>query len=257
MSERMEAMLREASAELAFPATPDLAGAVAQRLGEPRRPELTLGTRRPLARALLLAGLTLLATAATVMGASSGARDAVLELFGLRGATVEEVPRLPKAPPPGRAMGARVPLALARGQVGFEILTPAAEPAFVRVSSRVPGGVVSFTAGGLLVTELRASVERDFLVKLRTEGTRVERLQVGGDRGLWLAGSPHVVFLRDGRGRVIQETLSRAGNVLLIERGDVLVRVEGARSLRAAVEAAGNLRRRSVVRGSGNGRKTR
>ena len=235
MPERLELLLREAAREVEFPPTPDLAGAVRSGLGKPAP------YSPPLRRVLVLAALTLLVAAATVFAASPGARDAVLDLFGIDGASVERVPTLPEAPRSTSPLGARVTLATARREAGFEVLVPSSPPERVYLSKRLPGGVVSFVTGRVSVTQLQSKVERDFLRKLTTEGTRIERVRVGDDRALWLVGRPHVVFLVDAHGRVIEESLRRAGNVLLFERRGVVVRVEGADSLTTAVAVARSL----------------
>lgn len=139
-------------------------------------------------------------------------------------------------------MGERIRLEEARRRVGFELLVPRLEaPERVHVSQRVPGSVVSFAVRDVTVTELRASLNREYLRKLVAEGTRIERVQVRGERALWLVGRPHVFFLVDAHGRVIEESLKQAGNVLLFERGGVVVRIEGADSLAAAMAVARSL----------------
>ena len=238
MPDRVEQMLRAAARDVGFPPTPDLAATVRDEISRP------VPYRPPVRRVLVLAALTLLVAAATVFAASPGARDAVLDLFGIDGASVERVPTLPDAPPPTTApIGDRVSLDEARHRAGFEILVPTPVPEQVHLSERVPGGVVSFNARGVTVTQLRASIEGEYLRKFASEGTRIERLQVGGDDAIWLVGRPHVVFLVDADGRVIEESLRRAGNVLLVERSGVVVRVEGAESLAAAVGIARSLGR--------------
>ena len=231
MPDRVEQMLREAARDVQFPPAPDLAGPVRHELNRPAP------YRAPIRQVLVLAGLTLLVAAVTVFAASPGARDAVLEFFGIDGATVERVPRLPEAPAPTTPLGERVSLAEARRRMGFEILVPRPLPARAYVSERVPGGAVSFTTRRVTVTQLRARIERPLLSKLVTQGTRVERVP----QGVWLSAAPHVVLLRDARGQVIEESLRRAGNVLLLERGGLVVRIEGAASLAAALAVAGSL----------------
>jgi hypothetical protein len=232
MPDRVEQMLRTAARDAEFPPTPDLAGAIRGELSRPAP------YRPPIRRVLVLAALTLLTTAATVLAASPGARDAVLEFFGIDGASVEVVPRLPDAPTPSTPLGEPVSLSDAQRRVGFDILTPrGARPRSVYLSERVPGGVITFVTTGLEVTQLQASVERDLLGKLVTQGTRIKRLP----GAFWLTGAPHVVFLRDARGQVIEESLRRAGNVLVAERAGLVIRIEGAHSLAAAVAVARSL----------------
>lgn len=245
MPDRIEGTLRELGRALEYPQTPDFAATIADEVrSRPRRRRAILPAR-PLRRSLALAGATLLVAAATVLAASPGARDAVLEFFGLRGATVEVVPRLPDVPADAERLpppGVRMSLPEARRRVAFPVLTaPGGTPREIRVSDEADGGVVTFEQRGLLVTQFRGRTEREFLGKLVAEGTRVERLRVAGGRAIWLEGRPHVVFLRDSTGATIEHSLRRAGNVLLFERDGLLVRIEGARSRAAAIEFARSL----------------
>ena len=235
MPDRFEAMVREAASAVEFPPTPDLASGIQRELRCP------VPYRPPIRRVLVLAALTLLVAAATVFAASPGARDAVLDFFGIDGASVERVPTLPEAPPTTSPMGERISLATAQREAGFDVLLPTPAPARVYLSPRVPGGVVSFTRDGVTVTQLQASVEHEYLRKLAAGGTRIDGVRVGDDRALWLVGRPHVFFLVDARGRVIEESLQQAGNVLLFEHGGIVVRIEGADSLGAAVAVARSL----------------
>lgn len=236
MPDRLETLLREAARDLEFPPTPNLTEAVR---GPLTRPALY---RVPVRRVFVLAALTLLVAAATVFAASPGARDAVLDLFGIDGASIERVPTLPEAAPPATSpVGERVSLAEARRRVDFEVLLPRPRPKRAYASGRVPGGVVSFTEGRATVTQLRASIEGEYLRKLVTQGTTVRRTRVGGERGIWLVGRPHVVLLVDARGQVIEESLRQTGNVLLFEHDGIVVRIEGAGSLTAAVAIARSL----------------
>jgi hypothetical protein len=243
MPDRLERSLRDLGATLDYPPTPDFASTIAAELRtrEVRHRPSPVPPRR-LRRTLVLAALTLLVTAASVLAASPGTRDAVLEFFGLRGATVEEVPRLPEVPGGDReprALGGRMSLEEGRARVDFSIVTgPGRPPRTVRVSEAVEGGVVTFEQHGLLVTQFRGSTAREYLGKLTAEGTEVERLRIDGRRAIWLEGRPHVVFLRDSNGRVVEQSLREAGDVLLVEREGLLVRIEGAASRAAAVSFA-------------------
>ena len=74
-------------------------------------------------------------------------------------------------------------------------------------------------------------------------GGVVERLTVDGGEAIWIEGVPHFFFYRDPAGRVIETELRLAQNVLLVERGDVLVRLEGAFSRERAIRIARSLHR--------------
>src|ERR671923_1349609 len=94
----LERALTDLGAHLEFPATPDLAAAVAARLAEApapapaARPAGPRGWRpggwRPGWRRLALAGLAAVLLAAAVLVASPGTREAVARRLGLRGVAV-------------------------------------------------------------------------------------------------------------------------------------------------------------------------
>jgi hypothetical protein len=247
----LERMLATLGDELDWPPTPDLAPGVMERLAEPapRRRRLPLA-RRTLA--LAFAALLLLAGAA--YAAFPGVRDAVRDVFGLQGATVERRDRLPAGRPPIQPLrlGARTTLTEAR--VGFTPLVPDAlgEPDGVFVRSTVPGGELSLTYAprpglpraratrlGLLVTEFRGDLSPDYLRKVVGPATEVSRL---GQRGLWIEGAPHYFFYRAPDGSYPESNLRIAQNVLLLERGRLLIRLEGAFDRERAIEIAHSLR---------------
>jgi hypothetical protein len=247
----LEQALTRLGAELEFPSTPDVAGAVRQRLAEAPR-------RRPLGRPLALALAALAVLAGTVM-AVPPARSAVLEWLGLQGATVERVETLPELAAGARGsleLGRLVSLAGAGELASFDVLVPEAlgEPDDVYHSDSPPGGRTSLvyrpredlpdargSGIGLLVTEFRGDVTPDFVGKLADQGVRITRVEVEGDPGIWLEGSPHVVFFRAADGEVRENTSRLAGNTLLLELGGVLVRLEGEISRERALEIAASL----------------
>jgi hypothetical protein len=250
----LERDLARLGAELRFPETPGLAAAVTERLAaEPSRPH----SRLILPRALAIAFASLLLLAGGVVAAVPGARNAVLDFLGLRGATVE---RRPTLPPPARAapeLGRRTSLAGLRRSVDFRLLTPAGlgppDAAYLRVDT--PGGeaVLAYrpraglprarpTGLGLLISAFRGDLHPKYVRKIATQATTVERLRVGRHRAVWVAGAPHEFFYRLPGGDFREESLRVAGNVLLVERGRVLVRLEGATSKARAVAIARSLR---------------
>jgi hypothetical protein len=209
-------------------------------------------------RALVLALVSLLVLAGAVFAAAPGVRDAVLEFLGLQGATVERRETLP-APPPERPLdlGSRTTLAAAAGRLAFEPLVPAdpGDPDGVYVHTRAPGGELSLayrarpglprartTSLGLLVTEIRGDLSPEFFGKLAGPGTEIERLSVGGERAAWIEGAEHFFFYRGPDGEMVDNELRIAQNVLLLERGPLLVRLEGAFDRERALEIARSLR---------------
>ncbi len=114
------------------------------------------------------------------------ARSAILDFFGLRGATIERVETLPTLPAPAGVspnlmLGRPVPLEEAEQLAAFPVLIPKAlgGPDHVFYSSSVPGGRVSlvyrpedglsasrYTGVGLLVTEFRGDLSPELIGKL-------------------------------------------------------------------------------------------
>ena len=141
----------------------------------------------------------------------------MIEIFELRGATVERREQLPAAPPPGPLrLGAQVDsVAAARERLGFEPLVPVAAgpPDAVYVRDDIPGGELSLVYGrqpGLLVTEFRGDLVPEYLGKIAGAATRVERLSVDGERAIWIAGAPHFFFYRPPGGEFAERRLRLA-----------------------------------------------
>ncbi len=196
----LERMLTQLGRELDYPPTPDLTAAVASRLRGVEKPS---PRRRPrlfppagLRRALVLALVGLLVLAGTVLAAVPGARDAVLEFFGLQGATVERTATLP-TPPAQQSLdlGRRTTLERARERLAFEPLVPTllGDPDFVYLGEAIQGGELSLayrpgpglprartTRLGLLVSEFRGDIHPDLVGKLAGPATRIESLTIDG-----------------------------------------------------------------------------
>jgi hypothetical protein len=250
----LERQLTQLGRELDWPATPDLTIGLRQQLVAPpvvrRRPVIF---RRSLA--IALAGLLLLAGG--VFAAIPGVRDAVLEFFGLQGATVERREQLPKAPPRRPPdVGGRTTLSAARDMLGFDPLVPEAvgRPDAVFVDREVPGGRLSLeyrpgpglpearsTGLGLLVDEFRGDLNPEYAGKIAPQATHVERLRIDGENAIWLEGAPHFFFYRAPGNPFREQSLRIAQNVLLLEHGTVLVRMEGAFGRARALELARSL----------------
>jgi hypothetical protein len=251
----LERRLARLGEELDWPATPDLTAGVMGRLE--RRPARFV--RRPLAgmrRSLALAALALLLLAGTVFAAVPGVRDTVFDFFGLQGATVERRQTLP-TPPPERPLdlGTRTTLATAAARLGFAPLVPAelGEPDGVYVRRGLPGGELSLTylarpglprarttRLGALVSEFRGDLSPEYVGKVVGPATSVERMRIDGQPALWIEGAPHLFFYRRGS-RYLDAPLRLAQNVLLLEHGRVLVRLEGAFDRDRAVAIARSL----------------
>ena len=78
--------------------------------------------------------------------------------------------------------------------------------------------------------------------KIAGQATTVERLRVDGDPAIWVAGAPHLFFYRTPGRRFVGNDLRIAQNVLLLQRGKLLIRLEGAFDRERALSIARSLR---------------
>ena len=73
------------------------------------------------------------------------------------------------------------------------------------------------------------------------QATSTTRLRIDGARAVWIEGAPHLFFYRPPDSDFAEAQLRLAQNVLLVEHGDLLVRLEGAFDRERAVELARSL----------------
>jgi hypothetical protein len=234
-----------------WPATPDLAGAVAARLAEQPAPARR---RLPAWRPALAYALAAVAAAfALTMAVSPDARSSVLEWLGLKSVTIER--REPSAPPPrpgdlGEELELGTPATLAQAQERSALLRlPQAgglgEPDAIYLGDESvsliygerPGYARANAIGAaLLVQQFRARVE-PFIQKTIGEASELQRLRIGGDPAFFIRGAHG--FAYDGGEEVRFEQQRLAGNTLLVERADgLLIRIEGAIGRERAVAVA-------------------
>jgi hypothetical protein len=222
-----------------WPATPDLAGTVAVRLGDAApRPA------RPWQRTLAVALAVLVVAATAVLAFSPGARSALLELFGIRGATVTRVEELPEARGGEQLdLGERVSLEQAEREAGFEPLLPRGEDVDqVWLDRGIGRGAIAvvWCCPRVVLTQFRG-LTTPYAEKFVGSGTKVEYVAVNGRQGIWIEGASHVVIFRDEFGRV-QERPRLARNVLLWEDGPLTLRLEGDFTLQRALALAEGIR---------------
>jgi hypothetical protein len=226
----LEQRLVDLGREVEWPATPRFDLALDR---EPAR----RGWLRPVALGLAL----LVAVLGAVLALSPGARSAFLEIFHLKGATVELVETLPQVQPQQLDFGERVSRAEAERRVGFELVDLGdrkPDAIFVR-----DGRLATFVYGPvekprLVLSQLRGAVWDGFVKKVGTSGTRVEPVEVGGERGLFVSGDQHFVMFLDDTGTISDERTYLAGTVLLWNRGDLLLRLEGDLTRAGALQLA-------------------
>jgi hypothetical protein len=254
----LEQALTHLGRELDYPQTPALAPRVRARLEQPaprRRRRLlpAAGFRRALALALI----GLLVLAGGVFAAVPSVRDAVLEFIGLQGATIERREQLPAVPEPGPLrLGQRTTLEQATRMLGFTPLVPGdpGSPDGVYVRRDIPGGELALayrpraalpeartTGLGLLVTEFRGDLVPELIGKLAGGATAIEELTLDGERAVWIEGGENFFFYRRPDGETGERELRLAANVLLLERGNTLVRLEGGFDFDTAKQIAESL----------------
>ena len=268
--QELEAALLDLGRRLAYPPTPQLAVAVRRRLAEnatrPRRrwPWQARAERPGWAwiprpdRRFALAMVALLALAAAVLAISPEARNAVAGRIGLRGVQINEVPAAPGVP---RAtplnLGEPLTLDEVRARVAYQVEVPAAlgPPDEVYLSNTPVGGQVALvyypradlpqanpTGLGALLTEFTGEVHSTVAFgKGLPPGTRVQEVQVHGERAFWIDGDPHTFFYFDARGQVQTESTRLAANVLLWEHGQPTLRLESALPRDAALSLAASV----------------
>ena len=245
--------LRALAPAIEYPPTPDLAARVGGRLRAGRRAP----ARPPVGRLVAIGAACLAVSAAAAVAAGREAADALLDAVGLRGVEIERTTEPPPQPAPRDLdLGRPASLRQAAREVRFDPLVPALRgPVDAYVQTAPDGGVLSLvyeprpglpptvtTGAGLLVTESRGDLLPEYVTKVAPQATRVERLRIDGHRAFWISGAPHFFVFRTPDGEIAERDLQVAQNVLVIERGPVLVRMEGAFDRDTAVRLARTLR---------------
>ena len=214
----LERRLNELGGEIAYPATPRF------DLDLERRPA-RVGFRRPLALAFAI----LVVALAGVLALSPGARSAFLEIFRIEGATVERVETLPDVPAQRIDFGDRVSRQEAERRVGFDLLDLGTEPDAIFIR---PDGLASVVYGDpaeprLVLSQARGAIYDGFIKKTGGRGTIIREVTVDGEPGLFVDGPEHFVMFLDENGLISDEKTYLAGTVLLWNRDDLLLRLEG------------------------------
>ena len=226
MSE-LELRLSALRDELAWPETPRLEATF------DRRP-----VRGPRVRRLALGFAILLAVLAGVLALSPGARSAFLEIFHLKGATVELVETLPQVDAQPIDFGEQVSREEAERRVGFK-LVDLGDPDGIYVRDRIASVVYGpAKKPRLVLTQLRGGVWGGFVKKVSSLGTRIVNVTVNGEPGLFITGDHHFVMFVGPNGAIRDDQTYLAGTVLLWNRGPLLLRIEGDLTRAEALELA-------------------
>ena len=200
----LEQALAAVGRELEFPPTPDVLGAVRERLA-PRR-----AWRRPLVFAVAAA-----VVAFGIAMAVPPARSAILDFFHIGSVTVERVDTLP--PARERPLVSGLGPALSRPTLdlphGLRTTRYYERPGLAAALLRVDGKPVLFAE--------MSGDQMGLTKKVASDATRVEPVQLG-DWGLWLEGGRHVLLWSFNKAQT-----RLAGNVLIWLVGDTTYRLEG------------------------------
>jgi hypothetical protein len=247
MTERtaLEPALVDLGRHLSYPATPNLAPAVRNRLSEGGGVRPLPVRRSPTRRVVALVAALVLLVLAGALAISPSLRAAVLEFLGIPGVRIEldeETTAPTVSAPSDAAFGRSVSLAQAEMEVGFDVLQPrqlgdpddvylagAGERASVTLVYEPRPGLpeAEETGVGLLLTEFRASTDLELIKKLAGEGVTVESVVVRGELGYWIEG-PHPVLLVGPDGQVIEDSARISGNTLVWTRDGLTLRLEGS-----------------------------
>ncbi|MGH3089742.1 MAG: hypothetical protein ACRDSJ_20865 [Rubrobacteraceae bacterium] len=260
----LENALRKLGERLQDAPTPDVSDEIVRRLQQ-RKVETDERRRTSALRWLRVAAtvLTLTLFATLLLSVSPSARTAVADWLGVAGIKIEFLPWTP-APEissvgDGLDLGKQLTLEEARRRADFEVLVPnTAElkiPDSVYLKERSVGSQVYLVYGphpnvpraaetgvGLLISEFRGSARVGQYMKSVGPDTTIEQLEVNGERGFWLEGSPRLFAYQEPDGRFVEEKARLAANTLIWDRGDITLRLEGNVSKEEALRIADSMR---------------
>lgn len=257
----LEQALVSLGADIAYPPTRDLVRRVRQQIETPSPRGLSQVQIGAVRLAIAVAAALLLVSGFLALFPT--ARTAIANRLGLPGVVIRYLPFVPSptatptpAPTPRPTktpipiglrlhLGERMTLAAARARVAYRVLTPTlaslGPPDEVYLETPPAGGQVALvyhprpelpeantTGVGLLLTELRGTVNSGLLGKGIGPGTQLEQVSVSGHPGYWIEGNPHLFWYQDANGEIQEETVRLAANTLIWQDGDLVLRIESA-----------------------------
>jgi hypothetical protein len=262
----LEARLRQAARDFAYPPTPDLVRAVSARtVGAGAAPGRSAAPRRVTARARLLLAGALLALLLAVALAVPPVRAAVLDWIrvgAVRIFLVQPAPTPTPTPAPGTAAPRATPfptatplvsvlnlagettLADAQADAGFDLRLPAALGAPDRVfTQHVDGSIVIL----VWLDPGRAGSVQHALFETNTDSMAFQKItpkkiadtSVSGQPAVWVEG-PYL--LNTGSGDMTITRLVNAGHTLVWTADGITYRLETGVALEEAVRIAESLR---------------
>ena len=180
------------------------------------------------------------------------ASPAVGDWFGIRGVEVVQSPPTTSSTTTSTTVPAGAALDLGRPSnidaatkvLGIAPVLPPAlgPPDAVWLDDRVVAPYVSFVYdGGTLISEFDATMTDAAIVTKFTQGAAVESMRIDGRPAMWIEGA-HQVVLRGRNGDLIPEQLRQSDSVLLVQVGDLTVRIETDGGRDAAIAIARSLR---------------
>jgi hypothetical protein len=232
----LEQRLHELGRELAFPPEPDLAPRVRERVHG-----------RPFPWRAVAVAFAVVVVAVAVAFAVPPARSAILRWFHLGGAKVERVETLPRARERSQAsqLGRPLPLAEAEQRVGFELALPPLdrkpERAYV-IGDSIATVLLRAHGKTVLLSEFPSVGDEQALKKLAVNATVIDPVEVRGEPGLWLEGTPHVLTWIDRETGYRERPILITGNVLLWVHDGVTLRLEGRLTKAQALALARSIR---------------
>lgn len=242
----LEQRLGRLRAQIEWPATPDMAARVRERLVAP-----VIVLRRPWfqSRWAVAAAVVVLALAALL--AYTPSREAIANWINLH-TIITRVNQLPTpSPQPSGPLGKRLGLGdpttlpAAQNKVSWSIVVPASlgspDEVYVQFPPEGPaGGEVSLvyksrpgintsgqTGVAALITEANGQVNTNFFGKMLGPDATLENVTVKGHAGYWISGKPHAFFFTDANGNFREDTLRLATNTLIFDDNGTIVRIEG------------------------------
>lgn len=243
--ERIRAALASLATEIDWPRGPDLVSSVTSRIGARREP-----SRRWVA--LVVAALAILLFSLTTPG-----QEAVAWLLRVSGIRIELSETAVSALPPTTLVGGvESSLEEAERAVGFELELPGdlRPPDSIQLLSWGGGQQVAMVWGdspglpevfdtgiGLLLIQFEARVDQELLLKQASEATQITPVRVNGAAGFFLSGAPHTVFFESEDGRIADDEIRLAGNVLVWMTDGVTYRIESALGMEESLRVAESL----------------
>ena len=245
---RIEALLGDLAADVAWPATPDLRAAVLARIEGTAAPE-----RRPANRPVVRLIRVLALAAALVLVVAGMAAALGYRLPGFDLIFIEPAPSAGT----GLDLGVSLPLgeALAierpRVMVPAEIRPPDAawglgsgDQRIITLAWRAADGEATLGGSDLALTVMAVpgGTQEGLIRKLLGGQTTIEAISVSGARGWWIAGAPHEILVLRGDGTVGVLRSALVGDTLVFARDGTLYRLESALGRDATLEIAASMR---------------